>query len=269
MDDMMWYLLGLANGKGGKVKPITITENGTYNVSDAEKAEGYVGSAPVMVDVKTTAVIQQLSVSEPGVYNASDYGCNGFDPVNVSDKYKKLYEQALGIGDSIDTGITDSDGNDVVLDNAIETDWDIVKCITLNEGSAAITCPSTGLQLKLFVHYSDPQVLTDGNTYVTKYLGATMTNLTTGQTVTHDNILRGGYQIKVTEKLSVWFTVENYQIKANGQYFQFNPGRVWRNGELWGGVESWWNSFFTEFNSATVGIPNGFVSPVYFQASYS
>ena len=36
---------------GGKVKPITITENGTYNVSDAEKAEGYVGFAPVTVDV--------------------------------------------------------------------------------------------------------------------------------------------------------------------------------------------------------------------------
>ena len=54
----------LAGGgtSGGKVKPITITENGTYNVSDAEKAEGYVGFAPVTVDVKTTAVIQPLSV---------------------------------------------------------------------------------------------------------------------------------------------------------------------------------------------------------------
>ena len=30
MDDMMWFLLGLAN-EGGKVKPITITENGVYN----------------------------------------------------------------------------------------------------------------------------------------------------------------------------------------------------------------------------------------------
>ena len=67
----------MSGGEGGKVKPITITENGTYNVSDAEKAEGYVGFAPVTVDVKTTAVIQPLSVSEPGVYNASDYGCDG------------------------------------------------------------------------------------------------------------------------------------------------------------------------------------------------
>jgi len=44
MDDMMWFLLGLANG-GGKVKPITITENGVYNAP-----EGYVGFEPVTVD---------------------------------------------------------------------------------------------------------------------------------------------------------------------------------------------------------------------------
>ena len=36
-------LAGGGSSGGGKVKPITITENGTYNVSDAEKAEGYVG----------------------------------------------------------------------------------------------------------------------------------------------------------------------------------------------------------------------------------
>ncbi|UKI15907.1 MAG: hypothetical protein L6V87_09405 [Ruminococcus sp.] len=50
MDDMMWFLLGLANG-GGKVKSLSVTENGTYNVSDTEKAEGYVGYCPVTVDV--------------------------------------------------------------------------------------------------------------------------------------------------------------------------------------------------------------------------
>lgn len=44
-------LAQMNSGSGGKVKPITITENGTYNVSDAEKAEGYVGFAPVTVDV--------------------------------------------------------------------------------------------------------------------------------------------------------------------------------------------------------------------------
>ena len=73
----------------------------------------------------------------------------------------------------------------------------------------------------------------------------------------------------VTKKLYVWFTIENYEVTFNGQYLQFNPGRVWQNGELWGGDESWWNGFYSEFNSANVGIPNGFVSPVYFQAVYA
>ena len=265
MDDMAWFLLGLANGKGGKVKPITITENGTYTAP-----EGYVGFNPVDVNVKSTAVIQPLTVSEPGVYNASDYGCDGFDPVNVSDKYKKLYEQALGLGESIDTGITDPDGNEIVLDNAIETDWDIIKFITIRSGSATITCPETGIQLKLYVHYGDPYTSsTDGKLYMTKYLGATISNLKTGQTKTYDNVLRGGYTVLVSQAEACWFTIENYEITFNGQYLQFRPGRVWQNGELWGGAESWWNSFYPEFNSAEVGTYVGFRSPVYFQAAYS
>lgn len=44
-------LAQMNSGSGGKVKPLSVTENGTYNVSDAEKAEGYVGFAPVTVDV--------------------------------------------------------------------------------------------------------------------------------------------------------------------------------------------------------------------------
>lgn len=54
----------ISGGEGGKVKPITITENGTYNVSDAEKAEGYVGFAPVTVDVPQSSgflTLEQLA----------------------------------------------------------------------------------------------------------------------------------------------------------------------------------------------------------------
>ena len=59
-------LQALAGGgsSGGKVKPITITENGTYNVSDAEKAEGYVGFGPVTVDVPQSSgflTLEQLA----------------------------------------------------------------------------------------------------------------------------------------------------------------------------------------------------------------
>lgn len=36
----------MSGGEGGKVKPITITENGVYNAP-----EGYTGYCPVTVDV--------------------------------------------------------------------------------------------------------------------------------------------------------------------------------------------------------------------------
>lgn len=98
----------MSGGEGGKVKPITITENGTYNVSDAEKAEGYVGFAPVTVDVPDryqegydkghddgvkSVVISPLTVTANGTYSAADYSCNGFDPVNVNvpDRYQEGY----------------------------------------------------------------------------------------------------------------------------------------------------------------------------------
>ena len=63
MDDMMWLLLGLMNG-GGKVKPLSVTENGTYNVSEEEKAEGYEGYCPVTVDVPQSSgflTLEQLA----------------------------------------------------------------------------------------------------------------------------------------------------------------------------------------------------------------
>ena len=52
-------------------------------------------------------VIIPLNVVEPGSYWAKDYGCDGFDPVNVSDMYKKLYEQLTGELPNV----TDDNGN--------------------------------------------------------------------------------------------------------------------------------------------------------------
>ena len=142
MDDMMWYLLGLANGRGGKVKPITITENGTYNVSDAEKAEGYVGFGPVTVDVPDryqegydkghddgvkSVVISPLTVTANGTYSAADYSCNGFDPanVNVPDRYQEGYEDGQKHGKyTFPDGTSYSDvvniiGGDAVADETL------------------------------------------------------------------------------------------------------------------------------------------------------
>lgn len=134
----------LAGGgtSGGKVKPITITENGTYNVSDAEKAEGYVGFAPVTVDVPDryqegydkghddgvkSVVISPLTVTANGTYSATDYSCNGFDPVNVNvpDRYQEGYEDGQEHGKyTFPDGTSYSDvvnivGGDAVADETL------------------------------------------------------------------------------------------------------------------------------------------------------
>ena len=142
MDDMMWFLLGLMNGKGGKVKPLSVTENGTYNVSDVEKAEGYVGYCPVTVDVPDryqegydkghddgvkSVAISPLTVTANGTYSAADYSCNGFDPVNVNvpDRYQEGYEDGQEHGKyTFPDGTSYSDvvniiGGDAVADEKI------------------------------------------------------------------------------------------------------------------------------------------------------
>ena len=68
-------------GTGGKAKAKTITKNGVYAITDEEKSEGYVGYSPLNVNVPTGANIIPLTVTAPGIYNAADYGCDGFNPV--------------------------------------------------------------------------------------------------------------------------------------------------------------------------------------------
>lgn len=134
----------LAGGgsSGGKVKPLSVTENGTYNVSDAEKAEGYVGFAPVTVDVPDryqegydkghddgvkSVVISPLTVTANGTYSAADYSCNGFDPVNVNvpDRYQEGYEDGQEHGKyTFPDGTSYSDvvniiGGDAVADETL------------------------------------------------------------------------------------------------------------------------------------------------------
>lgn len=132
----------ISGGEGGKAKPITITENGTYNVSDAEKAEGYVGFEPVTVDVPDryqegydkghddgvkSVVISPLTVTANGTYSAADYSCNGFDPVNVNvpDRYQEGYEDGQEHGKyTFPDGTSYSDvvnivGGDAVADETL------------------------------------------------------------------------------------------------------------------------------------------------------
>lgn len=132
-------LQALAGGgsSGGKVKPITITENGVYNAP-----EGYVGFEPVTVDVPDryqegydkghddgvkSVVISPLTVTANGTYSAADYSCNGFDPVNVNvpDRYQEGYEDGQEHGKyTFPDGTSYSDvvniiGGDAVADETL------------------------------------------------------------------------------------------------------------------------------------------------------
>lgn len=268
---------------GGNAIAKTITKNGEYTITEEEQAAGYVGYNPVYVsvapnlttvsiaengeyeppsgydgyskvtvNVQTAANIQELTVTEPGTYNAADYGCDGFDPVNVSDVYKKLYEQATGGGDSIDSGITDPNGDEVILDNAIETDWDAITHIEIDAGELTLTEPNTGLQLKFYPVIS-------GNS---KSLYAKLTNLKTGKSV-ESIASRGGYDISSGRRIT--FKIIDYRLEPG--YFQVYPGDVYANGALY--PNDYWAHWYPYYHSSSVGISNGFTSgSVIIQATY-
>ena len=239
-------------GTGGKAKAKTITKNGAYAITDEEKSEGYVGYSPLNVNVPTGANIIPLTVIEPGTYNAADYGCDGFDPVNVSDMYKKLYEQATGGGDSIDSGVTDPNGDEVILDNAIETDWDAIKCIEIDAGELTLTEPNTGLQLKFYAVISGDS----------KSLYAKLTNLKTGKSV-ESMASRANYTISSGERIT--FKIIGYELSPG--YFQVYPGDVYLNGALY--PNSYYAHWYPYYYSSTVGISGGFTSgSVIIQATY-
>lgn len=162
----------------GKVKSIIIAQNGTVQISDAEKKQGYIGYNPVTVDVKKIVSLQELSVTEPGVYHAADYGVQGFDPVNVSSIYKDLYnytvnggtdnstDDGINIPNSVPTGNTDNT-NDYL--NISAGDFDTVT----NSGNS--------VQIKFWVKKTPHPTQEKYWTLSYKY---TVTNLNTGESVT-------------------------------------------------------------------------------------
>ena len=89
-----------------RLTTLSVTENGTYtppsaydgfdvvrvNCSDRYQ-EGY-------QDGVNSVIINSLTVTENGTYNAANYGCNGFDPVNVNvpDNYDSGYSDGYSDG---------------------------------------------------------------------------------------------------------------------------------------------------------------------------
>lgn len=112
----------MSGGKKPVITTLTVTANGTYTAP-----AGVDGYSPVIVGVpdryqegydkgKTdgekegydngyadgvnSVVIKPLTVTENKTYNASDYECSGFNPVNgnVPDKYQDGYDDGYDIG---------------------------------------------------------------------------------------------------------------------------------------------------------------------------
>lgn len=91
------YDEGYADGKESVViESLSINENGTYTVP-----EGVKGYNPIMVNVQASGTnIQSLNITENGTYYASNYNCNGFDPITVAvpDNYDNGYDDGYNTG---------------------------------------------------------------------------------------------------------------------------------------------------------------------------
>lgn len=271
-------MMNNSGGVSGKVKPISITKNGDYALSDDDKEAGYIGYTPahvnvtdfdkqsvtftkngsyridspikyawnpIIVNVDTNPVINSLSVSEPGTYHAYSYSCNGFDPVIVSDKYKKLYEQAKGNGSNVNTGIIDKDGNEITLDNAVETAWTDWAGITVNNG-VTIVDPKTSVKVRLYTITEEVYHTQTGEFLeYQKCLQVEMTNLKTGDTYSgmasrywYTNTTASGISLINFRPTGIKITLGELQIegdtysgneKANNAYFAFYLRGGWVN----------------------------------------
>lgn len=134
-------------GTGGKAKAKTITKNGVYAITDEEKSEGYVGYSPVTVDVPTGANIIPLTVTANGTYHAADYGCDGFDPVNVNvpDRYDEGYH------DGYQKGYEDGQENGKYT-FPDDTPYEDITNIT---GGDSVTDETLGVQIKTTTWYDE------------------------------------------------------------------------------------------------------------------
>ena len=105
------YLLGIEDGGGANIQPLTVTENKEYNAADY----GCDGFEPVLVNVAVPEpVIQSKTITKNGTYTAPE-GVDGYSPVIVKNPYEDLYKLEHGGGDDIDTNIPDDEGNDIII----------------------------------------------------------------------------------------------------------------------------------------------------------
>lgn len=210
------YALSSGLGDEQKLTTITISQNGEY-----KPPTGFVGFEKVTVNVPTAeANIIPLTVTEPGTYNAADYGCDGFDPVNVSDMYKKLYEQSIGNGKDV----TDDNGNNIP--NAVTSDDtddlnEYYKHVEFGPYGGSVTTQGldgdTSFKFESYIHKT---IYSGGEVRYSTSAKMTVTNLITGQTNMNTtngwgtgSNLAPPHRIRITEVIRQsygWFSV-NFQ----------------------------------------------------------
>lgn len=142
--------------------------------------------------------IQPLSVVEPGIYHAEDYGYDGFDPVSVSDYYKRLYELYLRLYEQSTVNapdISDEIDEETVIDipNAINSEDiealnDLLTHMMFNPMGASVRVHGLGADTSFeFRKYVKKTIYANGNVIYSVSVHSTTKNLKTGKTYEHIN----------------------------------------------------------------------------------
>ena len=173
----------MMSGDSANIQPLTVTQNGQYNAP-----EGVDGFNPVIVNVPVSKpVIRSLTVTRNGRYDAADYGWDGFNPVIVNNPYEILWKQEHGQTEETDTGLTDSEGNPIIIDGIPVDDIDDV----VNSGfipNQPVDITFAGLtdsgMIYVQLQYKATVITPDWETQ--HYISLTVTNAQTGESKTVD-----------------------------------------------------------------------------------
>ena len=163
------YLLGLEEGSGANIQPLTITENKEYNAADY----GCDGFNPVVVNVPdrydegyeaAKAKIIPLTITHGGTYYAEHYGALGYNPVNaeILNRLENYLNKIIQTADDFnETGNGTMD--DVNPDDLGTVTGSLFGARTVKE--VHIQCPDTGYTIVVGCKYNKapPQYMAFGH----------------------------------------------------------------------------------------------------------